>query len=177
MRLGRKSLLYGCHQFLLHPILVLLAWRRINRLTGGKLTWKHWLAALVHDWGYWWASSIDGPSGLPHPAFGAELILWLTGDEWWYEEILCHSRFYAKRLGLPASNMCWVDKLSVAIMPSWLWATLAWLTGEGWEYIDNKAYEIHCPMPHTFTSLIIKHQKLREWTMTTLKKCYGVEVK
>ena len=177
MRLGRKSLLFGCHQFIIHPVYVLWAWIRISQLTGTKLTWKHWLLALIHDWGYWWCKMIDGPDGSAHSAWGADLILRLTGDPWWYEEALCHSRFYAKRLGRPASNFCWVDKYSVALMPSWLWAGLAYLTGEGWEYLDNKTYEIHCPMPHTFASLITKHKKLKQWTLATLSRYYGVEIK
>ncbi len=65
MRIGTKSLLYGAHQFILHPLFVALAWRRLY----GR--WPRdpriWLAFVVHDWGYWGCSNLDGAEGKLHP--------------------------------------------------------------------------------------------------------------
>jgi hypothetical protein len=164
MRLGTRSLLYGAHQFILHPIFVLLAWRRVYNglpLPGSPLTRA--LVALVHDWGYWGCHTIDGRDGAYHPVIGAGIVRRLTRSDWWYDETLLHSRWFAARQGRNPSTFCWVDKLSVALMPSWLWASLALLSGEGQEYLNNPRYAQHAPGQRaTLTALITRHQLIRK---------------
>lgn len=184
MRLGTKSLLFGCHQFAIHPLFVLIAWRKLYRPNPtGKyavfrlppLFWRI-VAAIIHDWGYWGCQTMDGPCGDQHSIWGANAIYKLSKNYWWYEELLCHSRFFAKRVGRVPSNFCWVDKLATAIYPSWLWATLAWMSGEGWEYLENDMYEIHKPgKKRTWVNLFLFHCDLREWTRRTLNN-YGWRV-
>lgn len=184
MKLGTKSLLWGAHQFILHPIFVFIAWRKFYRPnpTDKGITRKppglagRILASIVHDWGYWGCPTMDGPCGDQHSVWGANLVYRLTRSQWWYEEVLCHSRFFAKRMGMIPSNFCWVDKWATASMPSCLWATLAWLSGEGYEYLENPMYEIHVPgEARTWTNLRRFHERLRDWTRTTLNR-YGWEV-
>lgn len=174
MRLGTKSLIFGCHQFLLHPLFTLIAWCRLNHVS--RLTTTHILAFIVHDWGYWGCRTIDGGNGTLHPFAGASIVYKLTKSEWWFEELACHSRALAKILKLPASNLSHADKLGIAIMPSWLWASLAWMTGEGWEYLDNKSYSTYKPAPHTWKALYQKHVDLRAHTLSELSTYFGVEV-
>ena len=45
MKLGTKSLLFGCHQFVLHPLFVLVAWWRLY----GRPSWRMVVAIIVHD--------------------------------------------------------------------------------------------------------------------------------
>ena len=181
MRLGRKSLLFGCHQFILHPLFVFIAWVKLNRCRNRsaihlavRMTPAHILACIVHDWGYWWTRTMDGPDGIQHSILGANIMYTLTGSHFWYEEVLLHSSEFAGRLNMVPSNFCWVDKYATAIMPSWLWASLAYMSGEGWEYLRNRNYETYHPMPLTFKSLWLKHQEVRDYTFNRMKTYYSV---
>jgi len=181
MKLGTKSLLFGCHQFVIHPFFVLIAWKELYHPVSTKLydktylppLWGRILAAVIHDWGYWGCQTMDGPCGDQHSVWGANAIHRLTGSYWWYEELLCHSRFFARRVGKAPSNFCWVDKWATSLYPSWLWATLAWMSGEGWEYLENDMYEIHRPgEKRTWANLYRFHIRLRNWTRDKLNN-YG----
>lgn len=177
MNIGTRSLLFGCHQFILHPLFVIIAWVRVNRLIGTKLTFTHIIASIIHDWGYWGCREMDGNSGLQHPIFGANLIYRITGSQWWYEECLLHSRHWAKKMERIPSNFCWVDKLSVALMPPWLWAILAYLSGEGWEYMENLMYETYeTGRPHTLKALIQFHKRYVAWADMVTQRYYGVKL-
>jgi len=45
---GTKSYLFGCHQFLLHPLFVAVAWKKYH----GKMPrWKELICILIHDIG------------------------------------------------------------------------------------------------------------------------------
>ena len=68
---GTRSLLFGVHQFALHPLFVLWAWRRLY----GSLPrdWRVWVVILIHDWGYWGCKDMDGPEGKWHPWGGAKI--------------------------------------------------------------------------------------------------------
>ena len=178
MRLGTKSLLFGAHQFVIHPLFVFVTWSKFypTDLKGKPGLLGRIVASIIHDWGYWRCKTMDGPCGDQHSIWGANAMYRLTGSHWWYEELLCHSRFFSKRMGRIPSNLCWVDKLATANYPSWLWATLAWLSGEGYEYLENPMYEIHVPgETRTWVSLWKFHQRLRAWTRATLTD-YGWEV-
>lgn len=164
MKLGTKSVLFGAHQFLIHPFFVALAWWKLygcNRVVIGKVTvwreltmgiasgkvtlpvvtslwhWKLWLVFFVHDLGYWGKPNMDGPEGETHPLWGAGVMLRLGGEElWaWHDLVLYHSRFYAKQQGRSTSALCCPDKLATILTPRWLYLALVRATGEVEEYM------------------------------------------
>lgn len=153
MKIGTRSLLFGYHQFLLHPLLVAWSWWR---LYGFPWDPRLWVAFLVHDWGYWGKPNMDGGEGEEHPWRGAYIMGWLfdpgfmdePGD--WFYLTLLHSRFYARRMGMPPSRLCWADKRVIAVTPAWLQVALMWPTGELKEYMHGGApgrtqpYVIEC---------------------------------
>ncbi|KKK99728.1 hypothetical protein LCGC14_2629800, partial [marine sediment metagenome] len=64
MKTGTKSLLFGVHQFILHPLMVLLAWFVYYK----RAPKFYQLCAIVtHDLGYWGLSNMDGEEGSLHP--------------------------------------------------------------------------------------------------------------
>ena len=150
MKIGTKSLLFGAHQFLIHPLFVALAWWR---LYGFPWDPRLWVAFFVYDLGYWGKANMDGPEGEQHPLFGARLMgCWFDRchpdshlyipylvdpeqDTFWYNFTLCHSRYFAKAHRRPYSRLCVADKLAVAITPTWLYLPLVRLTGEIVEYM------------------------------------------
>lgn len=160
MTVGTKSLLFGCHQFILHPLMVLIGWLWLygfRSLTPGIVT-----AIVVHDWGYWGSRDMDGTDGAIHSNLSAEIIYRLTGRDDLLSLVLLHSRFRAREMGLEPSRLCWADKWGTAMTPSWLWALLAWLTGEGAEYMANKRYENHeAGERPTIAGLIRFHRRYR----------------
>lgn len=147
MQIGTKSLLYGAHQFILHPFFVALAWRKLY----GR--WPRdprvWLAFLVHDWGYWGCPNLDGAEGKLHPWRAAkwfsrafdrgryERINGFTSDRLgrWGKFCLLHSRSLARRYNEPVSELCAPDKVAAFMMPRWLYLTLTRWTGELKEYM------------------------------------------
>src|SRR5262245_41708328 len=72
MKIGTKSVLFGVHQFLWHPLTVGLAWRK---LYGVWPRAEGWVAIFCHDLGYSVCTNIDGPEGRLHPERGAKLAL------------------------------------------------------------------------------------------------------
>lgn len=78
MKVGTKSVLYGAHCFLLHPVLVALAW---IKLYGWTWDLRIWVAFFVHDLGYWGKPNMDGPEGETHPEAGARIMHFLF-DGW-----------------------------------------------------------------------------------------------
>lgn len=131
MRIGTKSLLFGAHQFLLHPVFVALAW---TRLYGFPLDPRLWLAFFLHDAGYWGLPNMDGPEGEAHVEPGARLMAWLFGEEWG-DFCRYHSRSWAAAAGKPVSRLCVADKLAVVLMPRWLYLLLVRFSGEDREYM------------------------------------------
>ncbi len=134
MKTGTKSLLFGVHQFILHPIIVARAWLIIYR----KWPRLHeWAAIITHDLGYWGSPNMDGPEGERHPEITSA---------WWRRhfgqfgekvaiEILGHSRYHAGKNNLPLSKLFQPDKLSTALYPQWLYLVLGNLSGEIHEYM------------------------------------------
>ena len=133
---GTRSLLFGIHQFIWHPIVVYKAWVYLY----GRPTWKETVCIIIHDWGYWGKPELDGPLGVDHPMKGALLAEKWFGDEYW---MLCagHSRSYIalmnKRWGMKhgipkyyVSKLCWADKLSFCFEPRWFYIFRAKLSGE-----------------------------------------------
>jgi len=131
MKIGTKSVLFGAHQFLIHPWFVAYAWWRIYSFPFDP---RLWIAFFTHDLGYWGKPNMDGPEGEKHPYFAARLMGCLFGIEW-YDFCLFHSRFIAKAAGESFSRLCVADKLAVALEPWWLYLPRVILTGEIREYM------------------------------------------
>jgi hypothetical protein len=148
MRMGTKSLLFGCHQFVLHPIFVYSAWVKCyKKLPNPKET----ICIVIHDWGYFGKPNMDGPEGESHPNWAACWALnnldVIGGPQdtsgRYYNLCLCHSRFAARSMGLEVSKLCLPDKIGVGLMPVWLWVGLGKLSGEVHEYMKQDKYEIN----------------------------------
>jgi hypothetical protein len=163
MKIGTRSILFGVHQFALHPLMVAAAWfklygfsrqrigseMRIRRAArdGGfaRITSREvyasilhprlWLAFLVHDIGYWGSPNMDGDEGELHPQVGARIMRRVTGSEAWETFVLYHSRFLAKRHQQTPSTLCIADKLAIVLPPRWLYLRFARLSGEVHEYM------------------------------------------
>lgn len=129
MKVGTKSLLFGAHQVVIHPLIVAESWRR---LYGFPTDPRLWIAFIVHDWGYWGKPNMDGPEGETHVILGAYIMSFFGRD--WMRFALYHSRFYAKMNRQPVSRLCIADKLSLVVIPKWLYKLLVILSGEGKEY-------------------------------------------
>lgn len=167
MKVGTKSILFGYHQFLIHPLFVALAWWK---LYGFPWDPRLWVAFFVHDVGYWGKPNMDGAEGESHPFVGAKIMgaLFDAKDVWghrkplreWYTPIIggvmdyffghcpfkntwyCftfyHSRFLCKRYNTNPTQMCYADKLAIIITPTWLQLLLMNLTGEIQEYMQGR---------------------------------------
>jgi len=151
MKVGTKSLLFGAHQFLLHPLCVAIAW---IKLYGFPFSIPIWVSFFVHDLGYWGKPNMDGKEGETHVELGANIMHRLFDNEhtilsdklkfryprvyyWeWYDFTLYHSRFYAKNNNHPISKLCVADKYAFCIPPKWLYMLLVNISGEIYEYMD-----------------------------------------
>jgi hypothetical protein len=78
MKVGTKSILFGAHCFLIHPIFVFIAW---CQLYGFPYDPRIWIAFFVHDLGYWGKPNMDGPEGEKHVELGAK-IMSIFGHRW-----------------------------------------------------------------------------------------------
>ncbi len=131
MKMGTRSILFGVHQFLIHPWIVAYAWWK---LYGFPFDPRLWIAFFFHDLGYWGKPNMDGPEGDRHPEWAAKVMGRLFGQEW-SDFCLYHSRFYAKRDGKQYSKLCVADKLALGLEPWWLYIPRAVLSGEIHEYM------------------------------------------
>lgn len=170
MTIGTKSVLFGAHQFLIHPWFVAWAWWR---LYGFPLDPRLWVAFFVHDIGYIGKPNMDGPEGEEHPLFGARLMSRLfdwrcrhamagqddlaLGPWGWFT--LLHSRFYAKRLGLQPSRLCIADKLAICLTPAWLYLPMTRATGEIREYMKLSEQKEGVK----YASMVIYDSRERQW--------------
>jgi len=142
MTTGTKSLLFGVHQVIWHPITVWLAWIwRFRKVP----TFRETVCIVVHDWGYFGKAKMDDEKGIQHPEAGAAIAGKLFGPEY-HDLCLLHSRHYANRVGAEPSPLCWADKLSIIFEPWWLYLPRAWLSGELSEYRINSAETGETPL-------------------------------
>lgn len=132
MKIGTKSLLFGAHQFILHPIVTAIAW---TMLYGVPRDPRLFVAFLVHDWGYAGKDDMDGREGESHPIRGAAIMRLLFGKAWG-DFTLYHSRFYARRRNRTYSRLAVADKLASAILPPWIYVPMVLATGEIQEYMQ-----------------------------------------
>ena len=155
MTRGTKSILFGVHQFMIHPVILFIAWWQ---LYGFPWDPRLWVAFVVHDLGYWGCADMDGDEGEKHVYFGARVMStlfsrrnrWMNKvwgcsfpewyrkhDRWqsWWRFCVNHSRFMATQNNAPVSPLCVADKLVFVIEPWWLYLPRAWLSGELAEYM------------------------------------------
>ena len=136
MNVGTKSVLFGVHQFLIHPVIVARAWWIVHE------EWPElheWAAIITHDLGYWGSPNMDGDHGEQHPERIAAWWRKYFGD-FGYKvavEVLGHSRFHAAKNNLPLSRLFQPDKLASALYPRWLYLILGNLSGEIHEYMKH----------------------------------------
>ena len=140
MRIGTKSLLFGEHQFVLHPVFVLWGWVRLY----GRPSWRELVAIVVHDWGYWGSPNMDGPEGEEHAVRSARIAIGLAGEQA-AMQVMYHSRFVCRRVQAAPSRLCYADKWASAYMPTWLWVLLGRLSGELDEYVCHPKYDQDVP--------------------------------
>ncbi len=173
MKTGTKSLLFGVHQFLWHPITVLLAWRK---LYGKFPNWWESLAIFCHDLGYWGKVSMDGPDGKSHPYAGARIgksvALFLGARECTaaYVEslILGHSRSFCEAECKKISDLCDPDKLSVLFDPAWFYWLRGTLSGEIQEYWHREEDRQENPIKSSWAWLTGYRRAIRaRFTKTT----------
>jgi hypothetical protein len=143
MKIGTKTLLFGNHQFILHPVCVYIAWVKLYHHIP---SWKEAVCILIHDWGYWGLPNIDGPEGEGHPKWASDWAhIHLDGlfgkyyykkDYPFYYQQLCryHSSTLANQSQKPTSRLFLADKYGQVIIPSWVQVILGKLTGETNEY-------------------------------------------
>lgn len=152
MKIGTKSVLFGAHQFLIHPWFVAWGWWT---LYGFPFDPRIWVAFFVHDLGYIGKPNMDGAEGELHPRLGARLMALLF--DWtdrtfrfsdggpighWGLFALLHSRYYAKSLRHQPSRLCMADKLAIALTPAWLYLPMVRATGEIHEYTAHSKHRI-----------------------------------
>nr|DAR14176.1 MAG TPA: hypothetical protein [Caudoviricetes sp.] len=131
MKIGTKSLLYGAHCFIIHPVMVFAAWWR---LYGFPCDPRLWVVFIVHDWGYWGKPNMDGPEGETHVELGAKIMGRLFGPEW-ARLSLYHSRYYARKDGQAPSKLCYADKLALCYESTGFYLLRVTMTGEIREYM------------------------------------------
>lgn len=134
MKLGTKTLLFGVHQFLIHPLLVILAWMILYNSLPNL---KELICIFIHDIGYWGLPSLKCAEGDKHPERGAKLAEKWFGTEY-HDFILGHSTFYCKRNKIPPSKLMAADKYWHCIVPLWFYKMLAVPTGEFKHYRELK---------------------------------------
>ena len=142
MNIGTKTLLFGNHQFLLHPLFVGIAWVKLYHKLPNP---KEAVCIFIHDWGYWGRPNLDGDEGERHPLWAATWAGRHLDHHGYFYGNLClhHSSFLAKKHGKPVSRLCIPDKYGVIMMPIWLIVLLGRLTGETQEYRTAPKYAIN----------------------------------
>jgi hypothetical protein len=147
---GTKSVLVGAHQFILHPFMVALAWRRLygwrlvtcssTGVTTSLRDWRLWICFIIHDLGYIGCRTMDGEDGERHPIWAARRMKRIiartrSGVSWcWHDFVLLHSRFMARQERRDPSLFCHADKAAIGVTPTWLYVPMARLSGEIREY-------------------------------------------
>jgi len=133
LKIGTRSVLFGAHQFLLHPLFLALAWAK---LYGFPFDPRLWAAFFLHDVGYIGLENMDGTEGEVHPALGGKIMAALFGQGWG-DFTKYHSRSFANLDHKLPSRLCAADKLATVLVPKKLYLTLIHLSGEVEEYLES----------------------------------------
>lgn len=113
---GTKSLLFGCHQFLLHPLYIILAWHKLYK--GWPRPWQL-VCIFLHDVGHLGKDYLsDFEQKKNHWQLGAKIAFVLFGEEaYWF--VRWHSKSSNGSTWRP-NKLFWTDKYSRLITPWWL---------------------------------------------------------
>lgn len=138
MNVGTKSIMFGVHQFVWHPVTVFAAFCRVHRRLP---SWWETVGIVCHDLGYWGCEDMDGPSGADHPRAGAAIAAKICGlfsaersfDVYFF--CLYHSSNFARARGAWPSALYLPDKVSILFDPAWFYLLRARLSGEIEEYV------------------------------------------
>lgn len=121
---GTKSILAGCHHWLIHPILVIIAWRKLY----GR--WPQcWqiICIFLHDIGHIGLQYLSSrEEKAKHWRMGARIAERLFGQKG-YDLIAGHTSSSVK----PRSEMYLPDKMSWLIAPNWWLHTNRFVEGFG----------------------------------------------
>lgn len=180
MRIGTRSVLFGVHAFWLHPWFVAYGW---YKLYGFPWDPRLWVAFFVHDLGYWGKPNMDGEEGEKHVLWGAEVMaMWF--DRWWeagtpmkwHDLCFLHSRYWAAKMKMPPSRLCYADKMAFVYTPWWLYRIVANASGEIKEYMaktgDGKYKDVH---PEKMTDQKIWFINGRAWVAKWVSEQTGAE--
>jgi hypothetical protein len=178
MKRGTKSLLFGVHQFLWHPITVARAWKWIYRRNPNIY---EWIAIFCHDLGYFGKPDMDGPEGQTHPEAGARiarrLAYWAArlrhnhnfasalADEV-HDLALFHSTHYAQTHGAKTSALYLPDMAAILTDPAWFYLLRGWLSGEVQEYFERQNRMRWQFGEEEFKS----HREWRQWYQSRIAK-------
>lgn len=173
MNVGTKSLMWGAHQFILHPLILAFCWWK---LYGLPLDPRLWIAFIVHDWGYFGKTDMDGEDGVTHPYYGAYLVHKLFGERW-YRFTLYHSRFVHKAHAQTAfdnmflcgdfpSKLCIADKLAIVYTPLRMYCREELL-----EYIENHYPNFRDTRDDWLSDEDVLFNLRFEWKANLDKKC------
>lgn len=153
MRTGTKSLLFGGHQFIIHPIILFFCYWK---LYGFPFDPRLWVCFVVHDWGYFGCSDMDGVFGKFHPVYGGNIVRLLFGRKW---AMFCmtHSRKIVELLNyilstddFKISRLGVADKLAIVYTPIWMYCK-----EELSEYIRYESQD-SCISPKSWKDIIDK---------------------
>lgn len=159
MKIGTKSVLFGAHCFLLHPVFVAIAW---TKLYGFPLDPRLWIAFFVHDLGYLGKPNMDGAEGETHVELGAK-IMGVFGKKW-SDFSRYHSRFYAKKDNVNYSRLCVADKLAICLEPSWLYLPRVNWSGEINEYMKLAGKQKYEGEPlNKYESMVLSVGSREKW--------------
>lgn len=131
MRVGTKSVLFGAHSFVLHPIFVFLAYWL---LYGFPWDPRLCLACVAHDLGYFGMDLVEGARSEEHVELGGRIMDRLCGRRWG-DFVRRHSRSWCDQHGQPYSRLCVADKLAFVLTPAWLYLPMVRASGELAEYM------------------------------------------
>jgi hypothetical protein len=142
VNIGTKSILFGVHQFVWHPLTVAAAFVKVHRRLP---TWWESVGIVCHDLGYWGCTDMDGPSGENHPRAGAALAAKICGvfsktrafDVYFF--CLYHSSTFAGLHCAKVSNLYLPDKVCILLDPKWFYLLRARLSGELDEYVSRES--------------------------------------
>ena len=169
MTLGTKTLLFGVHQVIIHPLLVTISWIRLYH---SFPNWKELFCIFIHDWGYWGKPNLKNADGDTHPQLGANIAEKLLGSEW-RDFILGHSSFYVVRNNIKASKLLAPDKYFHCLIPLWAYKILAVPTGEFRHYRDIK----HCRQVADQSETDKEwYDKLRKVCMNKINNQYIIDI-
>jgi len=139
---GTKSYLIGCHQFLLHPLFVLLAWRLEHK------SWPKWwevICIFLHDVGICGRQYLsDDTAKIGHWNKGAELAFYI-GDLFTRNTSASLMMYYICAGHCPEESHFQKSKLWRPDKRSWLIAPMWWLWWNYWVEWSGKGIGVTKP--------------------------------